>query len=162
MGSVAGPSGEIRTGGDDVLTAKDMVAAKGGQVYNVEQDATVFEAAKLLSEKRVGAVVVTSGPRVIGIFTERDLVNRVVAAGLDPSQTPVGEVMTSPVVCCQPQTTKAECVKVMTERRIRHLPIADHEELVGMISIGDILAQEVADQQSTIQYLHEYMFSQPR
>ena len=145
-----------------MLTAKDMVAAKGGHVYSVEREATVLQAAKLLSEKRVGAVVVTSGPKVIGIFTERDLVNRVVAAGLDPSQTSVGQVMTSPVVCCQPQTTKAECVKVMTERRIRHLPIADHEELVGMISIGDILAQEVADQKSTIQYLHEYMFSQPR
>ena len=145
-----------------MLTAKDMVAAKGGQVYSIDREASVLQAARLLSEKRVGAVVVTSGPKVVGIFTERDLVNRVVAAGLDPSQTGVGQVMTSPVVCCQPQTSKAECVKVMTERRIRHLPVVDREELVGIISIGDILAQEVADQKSTIQYLHEYMFSQPR
>ena len=145
-----------------MLTAINMVAAKGGHVYSVEREATVLQAAKLLSEKRVGAVVVTSGPKVVGIFTERDLVNRVVAAELAPSQTIVGQVMTSPVVCCQPQTTKAECVKVMTERRIRHLPVVDRDELIGIISIGDILAQEVADQKSTIQYLHEYMFSQPR
>ncbi|HUW82066.1 MAG TPA: CBS domain-containing protein [Phycisphaerae bacterium] len=145
-----------------MLTAKDMVAAKGGQVYSIEREASVLQAAKLLSEKRIGAVVVAAGPKVVGIFTERDLVNRVVAAGLDPCQTIVGQVMTSPVVCCQPQTSKSECVKVMTERRIRHLPVVDHEELVGIISIGDILAQEVADQKSTIQYLHEYMFTQPR
>lgn len=144
------------------MKAKDILAEKGQDVYSIDGDATVLEAARLLSEKRIGALPVTAGPRVVGIFTERDLAARVVAAERDPKTTRVAEVMTTPIICCQPDTTKAECVRVMTERRIRHLPVVEGDVLVGIISIGDIMAQEVAGQRDTIRYLHEYMFERPR
>jgi CBS domain-containing protein len=144
------------------MKAKDILAEKGQDVYSIDGDATVLEAARLLSQKRIGALPVTSGPRVVGIFTERDLAARVVAAERDPKTTRVAEVMTTPIICCQPDTTKAECVRVMTERRIRHLPVVEDDVLVGIISIGDIMAQEVAGQRDTIRYLHEYMFERPR
>lgn len=141
-----------------MLRVKDILAAKGREVFSVDKNATALEAAKLLRDKHVGALVVTDGPRVVGIFTERDVVNRLVAGGRDPATTAVHEVMSSPVVCCQLKTSKAECVEVMTARRIRHLPVVEDEQLVGIVSIGDIMAQEVADHQKTIRDLHEYLF----
>ena len=139
-------------------TVQDVLKRKGGDVASVAEDATVTEAAKLMSDRRIGSVVVVDGQKVIGIFSERDVLNRVVAQNRDPSTTHVREVMTTPVACCQPTSDLKECRSVMTEKRIRHIPVVEGNKLVGMISSGDILALERSEQQETIRYLHEYLY----
>lgn len=138
-------------------TVQSILDKKGGDVATAGCDTSVLEAAKLMNERHIGALVVTDGDRAVGIFTERDILRRVVAVGRDPAKTPVREVMTSPMACCRRNTKLVECRTVMTMKRIRHLPVVEDGNLYGMISSGDILATEVADQQATIEYLHEYL-----
>lgn len=140
------------------MTVEDILQRKGHTVHSVAPDDTALEAAKRMNQQRIGAVIVLDPSRgVVGIFTERDILRRVVAECKAPEQTRVGDVMSSPVTCCKPNTTLAECQSVMTQKRLRHLPVVDEGRLVGMISSGDILAQEVEVQQSTIEYLHDYL-----
>ena len=138
-------------------TVRDILSRKGNSVHTVTADTTVLDAARTMNERHVGALVVTRGEKVVGIFTERDILNRVVAQQRDSAQTLVQDVMTSPIACCAPETTRAECRAVMKNRRIRHLPVVDDERLCGIVSIGDILEVEGAEQAETIQYLYEYM-----
>ena len=139
-------------------SAQTILDNKGTDVATVERGDTVFDAAKCMNDKRIGALVVRDGENVIGIFTERDILNRVVAAGLDPKATPVGDVMTSPMACCRRDSRLAECKAVMTSKRIRHLPVVEDGTLYGMISAGDILASECDGKQETIEYLQEYLY----
>ncbi len=141
-------------------SVQTILDAKGSQVFNVAEDHTVLDAAHAMNEHRVGALVVTRSEKVVGIFTERDILNRVVAAGRDPSRTLVREVMSTPVACCTPETTHDECRTVMRTQRIRHLPVVQEERLVGIISIGDVLAAVEASQGQTIRYLYEYMYGE--
>ena len=138
--------------------AESVLEKKGREVATVDRADSVLDAAQEMNRRRIGAVVVRDGDRVVGIFTERDILNRVVAAGLSPASTPVGTVMTSPMAVCGRDTRLAECKAVMTQKRIRHLPVVEEGKLYGIISIGDIMASEVADQQATIEYLHEYLY----
>lgn len=138
--------------------AQSILERKGTDVATIDRSRSVLDAAKIMNERRIGALVVTSGEHVVGIFTERDILCRIVAAGKDAAATPVGDVMTSPMACCRRDTRLAECKTVMTSKRIRHLPVVEGGHLYGLISIGDILASETVDQQATIEYLHEYMF----
>jgi CBS domain-containing protein len=138
--------------------AQSILHKKGADVATVDRKTTVLEAAKTMNQRRIGAVVVTDGDRVVGIFTERDILNRIVAAGKDPKTTRVEEVMTSPMACCRRDTPLADCKAVMSQKRIRHLPVVEDGKLFGLISAGDIVAGEVADQQATIEYLHEYLY----
>ena len=138
-------------------TIKEILENKGQAVFSITEEATVLDAAKTMNERHIGALVVTRGEKVIGIFTERDILNRVVARQRDPAQTVVRDVMTTPVACCSPRSSRAECRGDMRGRRIRHLPVVDDERLVGIVSIGDILQDEGAEQQETIRYLYEYM-----
>ena len=143
-------------------TAQDILANKSGEVAIIEEEATVMEAAKIMSDRRIGSLVVGRREKVVGIFTERDVLNRVVARHLDPLETLVKDVMTTRVACCQPTTKLAECRSVMTEKRIRHLPVVNDGRLLGMISSGDILALEHREQERTIEYLHEYLYEGTR
>lgn len=145
-----------------MVNVGDILATKSGRVTSVEATASVLDAAKLMNQHRIGAVVVTTGDDVIGIFTERDVLNRVVATQKSPAQTIVRDVMTTPVACCQRSTTLDECRSVMTQKRIRHLPVVENNRLLGMISIGDILAKRDEDQQETIRYLHDYLYGNTR
>jgi len=138
--------------------AQSILARKGTNVATIDRSATVLEAATLMNERRIGALVVVSGESAIGIFTERDILVRVVAAGRAPEETIVGDVVTSPMACCRRDTRLAECRAVMTAKRIRHLPVVEEGKLYGLISSGDILAYESANQQATIEYLHEYLY----
>jgi CBS domain-containing protein len=138
--------------------AQSILDRKGTNVATVDRKSSVFDAAKLMNQNRIGCVVVTDGGKVIGIFTERDILMRVVAAGQDPSKTQVEKVMTSPMAVCRRDTRLAECKSVMASKRIRHLPVVEEGKLYGLISSGDILASEVVDQQATIEYLHEYLY----
>ena len=139
-------------------TVQQILETKGKAVFSIAEDATAMDAAKVMNDHHIGALVVTRGEKVVGIFTERDILNRVVAQQRAPAETVVRDVMTTPVACCAPGTSRAECRGVMRGRRIRHLPVVDDDRLVGMISIGDITAREATDQASTIQYLHDYLY----
>lgn len=138
-------------------TVQKIIDKKGGEVFSIGCDANVLDAAKTMNERRIGALVVVRDEKVVGIFTERDILNRVVAEQRDPATTVVEQVMTAPVACCSPETPRAECRAVMRNRRIRHLPVVENERLVGIVSIGDIVEDEGAAQQETIQHLYEYM-----
>lgn len=138
-------------------TVGDLLSCKKGEVFKVTANATVRDAAKAMAQHAIGSVVVAVGDRVEGIFTERDLLNRVVAVEKDMDRTLVKEVMSSPVVCCEPNTRLLECKSIMTEKKLRHLPVVQDGEMIGMLSIGDINARECADQAHTIKYLHDYL-----
>lgn len=139
-------------------TAQTILDRKGTDVATIAKTASVLEAAALMNQRRIGALVVTEQDRVVGIFTERDILNRVVAQEKQPSETVVGDVMTSPMAVCRRDTLLRECRGTMTAKRIRHLPVVEEGKLYGLISAGDVLANEVEDKQSTIEYLHDYLY----
>ncbi|MGH7731454.1 MAG: CBS domain-containing protein [Candidatus Eiseniibacteriota bacterium] len=141
-----------------MATVQTVIDRKGGQVVTIGVAETVLAAATLMNERGIGGLVVVDGGQVAGMFTERDILRRVVAMRRDPSTTPVREVLTSPVAFCRRETTLDECRAVMTEKRIRHLPVVDEKGVCGIVTIGDLMAHEVTDQEATIQYLNEYIF----
>lgn len=143
-------------------TVRTILSEKRQTVASVDSQATVLDAARIMAQQRVGAVVVLRGSTVVGIFTERDLLNRVVAQQLDPATTQVESVMTTPVACCGLNSTRAECRAFMRSRGIRHLPVVEEGRLLGMISIRDILEDVTAEQEQTIQHLFEYMSGELR
>jgi CBS domain-containing protein len=137
---------------------RELLERKGTHVLTIGPAASVLQAALLMNEHRVGALVAVEGGRVVGMFTERDVLMRVVGERRDPEATRVGDVMTAAVVCCSPDTTVDEARGVMRDRRIRHLPVADAEgRLLGLISIGDLNAQLQAAQEQTVFLLTEYI-----
>jgi CBS domain-containing protein len=141
-----------------MATVREILGKKGSDVISVPPTETVVKAAQLMNERGIGGLVVTDGKRLAGIFTERDILRRVVAQRRDPAATKVGDVMTSPVTACALETTVEECAAMMTAKRIRHLPVVGEKGLVGLITIGDVLAYQVSEQQSTIDYMHHFMF----
>ncbi len=140
-------------------TVQDILLRKGNNVVSCPPDMSVRRAAALMNEKSVGGLlVVDEAKQLLGVFTERDILRRVIVPGLDPDQTPVSAVHTSDVVTCLPETSLAECGAIMTARRIRHLPIADANTVYGVVTIGDVMAFRVNEHESTIEYLNSYMF----
>jgi CBS domain-containing protein len=126
-------------------------------VHTITRDATVFEAVRQMAEHNLGALVVVDGAQVAGMFTERDYARRVALMARTSKETPVADVMTSPVLCVSPDRTSEECLALMTERRIRHLPVMDQGRLVGLISIGDLVKDIISEQQFTIDQLEHYI-----
>jgi CBS domain-containing protein len=142
-----------------MATVADILARKGAQVCTTGKDATVLQAALLMNEHRIGSLVVVDEDRVIGMFTERDVLRRVVGEHRDPGTTLVGDVMTTEVACCTLQTTLEEARGAMKNRRIRHLPLVDEDgRLTGLISIGDLNAYDASNQEQTIYLLQEYLY----
>jgi len=139
-------------------TVHSILCRKGAEVLTIDADQSVLAAAERMNERGIGGLVVVEGERMVGIVTERDILRRVVAAERDPALTPVREVMTSPVACCRRDTNLAECRAVMTNQRIRHLPVIDERGLCGIVTIGDLMAHEVSEQEATIEHLHGYIF----
>jgi CBS domain-containing protein len=137
---------------------RDILARKGSTLISVRPADTVLRAATLMNDEGIGGVLVMEGDELAGIFTERDVLRRMVAAGRDPARTAVGEVLTSSVVTCGLQTTIDECAALMTARHIRHLPVREASGLVGLVTIGDVLAFQVSEQQSTIEQMNNYLF----
>lgn len=134
-----------------------VLETKGTAVWTIDKDRTARDAARLMHERHIGSVIVMSGDIILGIFTERDLMNRVVAEDRDPKSTRVADVMTGRIAICSRDTTLEACRSAMTRNKIRHLPVVEDGKLLGIISSGDILARELKDQEETIRYLHEYM-----
>jgi len=141
-----------------VATVQSILAKKGSDIISVAPGETVLKAAQLMNERGIGGLVVTEGKRLSGIFTERDILRRVVAQRRDPTTTKVADVMTTPVTACGPDTPIDDCAAMMTAKRIRHLPVVGDTGLVGVITIGDVLAYQVSEQQATIDYMHHFMF----
>ena len=141
-----------------MATVDAILSAKGSQVLTVGPDASVLQAVILMNDHKVGALVVTTGKDVAGMFTERDLLRRVVGESRDPATTRVAEVMTTEVVCCTPATSLEEARGAMKNRRIRHLPVVVDGQLCGLISIGDLNAHQITSQEHTIHLMHEYLY----
>jgi CBS domain-containing protein len=136
-----------------------ILSEKGSTVIRISGDATVFEAVKAMVEANVGAILVTGADpdQIQGIFTERDYLRRIAVEGRTDRDTPVREVMSSPVIAVDPDTSVEEAMALFTDRRIRHAPVVDDDVLVGMISIGDLVRMQSAQQSFKIQYLTEYI-----
>ena len=141
-----------------MATLGDLLATKGSGVVAVQPSDTVLQAANLMNDLNIGGVVVLDGDRLAGIFTERDVLRRVVAQELDPATTPVAEVMTTPVITCPPELVLEDCAALMTQRGVRHLPVQDRTGLVGVVSIRDLLAYKVSEQQATLDQMTHYLY----
>jgi CBS domain-containing protein len=142
-----------------MATVRDILATKGTHVLSVGPEATVLDAALLMNEHKIGSLMVLDGGQLLGIITERDILQRVVVPRRDPGETTVLDVMTTEVICCQPHTAIDEARGVMKNRRIRHLPVVDDaRRLCGLISIGDLNAYQANDQEKTIYVLQEYIY----
>jgi IMP dehydrogenase len=138
---------------------RDILARKGGALHTIDAGATVLEAARAMNAHGIGGLVVREGGAPAGIFTERDILRRVVGEERDPATTVVRDVMTSPVLTCTPETSLEECAALMTARRLRHLPVVGADGLAGMVTIGDVMAFQVFEQQTTIEDLNRYIYA---
>jgi CBS domain-containing protein len=136
---------------------RDVLSEKGGAVHTIPVGATVREAVQQMNDSSVGSLVVLQLGQIVGIFTERDVLRRVVDTGLHPGVARVSDVMTAPVVTIDPGTRVTEAMEMMTNNRMRHLPVIDGGELVGMISIGDLLRWVTRAQQDDIESMKEYI-----
>lgn len=141
-----------------MLTAHDILRTKGNSIYAVRPTDTVLDALAVMAEYDIGAVLVLDGTRLTGIFTERDYARKVVLAGRSSKESPVSTVM-SHVVCVAPNRSIEECMALMTDKRVRHLPVVDHKRVVGLVSIGDLVKETIADQRFMITQLQLYIAS---
>ena len=142
-----------------MTTLKMLLKDKGHDVWSVHPDDTVLDAIKMLAEKDIGALIVIKDDKPVGIFTERDYARNVYLKGKSSLDTAVRDVMVAPVICVKPDKTVNECMALMTAKRFRHLPIMDGDELVGMVSIGDLVKSVIAEQQFTIEQMEHYIHS---
>jgi CBS domain-containing protein len=140
-------------------TVRDVLKVKGQAVWCVEMGSTVFEALGRMAEKEVGALVVMDGARLAGIISERDYARKIILLGRTSPNTLVEEIMTSHVAYTHLEQSIEECMAIMTDKRIRHLPVIDEGKLVGIISIGDLVKSIIADQQFIIEQLERYITS---
>jgi CBS domain-containing protein len=139
---------------------QDILSSKGSTVHSISSDSTVLQAVQKMNQQKIGALMVMDDDdRVLGIFTERDVLRRVVGELRDPGHVRVGDVMTKDVICCAPDADLDEVGAIMKNRRIRHLPVCgDDGRMHGMISIGDLNAFNASQQEATITFLNDYVF----
>ena len=140
-------------------TLKQLLGAKGSQVFSIRPDAKVIEALQMMAQKDVGALVVTDGDELVGILSERDYARKVILQGRSSNDVPVREIMTSGVITVDPSVTVEECMALVTRKRIRHLPVCEHGALIGVVSIGDLVKEVIAEQEQTIKQLESYIHS---
>lgn len=142
-----------------MTTVKQLLAEKGQHVWTIDPDKTVLDAIRLLAEKDVGALVVVDGGQPVGMFSERDYVRKVYLKGKTSPTTLVHEVMSTPVVSVGYNHTVEQCMAIMTNRRIRHLPVVENGKLVGIVSIGDLVNSIIREQNQLIEQLESYIHS---
>jgi CBS domain-containing protein len=138
---------------------KEILEAKGHRVWSVEPDTSVYDAIKLMADKEIGALLVIQDGKLVGLISERDYARKVILQGRASKTTPVSEIMTSRVIYAQPDQNVEECMALMTEKRIRHLPVMDQDRLVGIISIGDLVKSIIVEQKFIIEQLEKYITS---
>ncbi len=138
-------------------TVQQLLDEKGHDIQSVHPDDSVFDAIQKLASANIGSLIVIEDDRPVGIFTERDYARNVILRGKSSPTTPVREVMTTRVVYARPEQTVEECMAVMTDKHIRHLPVMRDQKLIGMISIGDLVKSIIADQKFTIEQLEHFI-----
>ena len=138
-------------------TIRQLLDRKGDEVWTIGADASVYAAVELMAKKEVGALVVVDGARPVGIVSERDYARKVILAGRSSKKAHVADIMTTEVVHVAPEATVDECMVLMTERRIRHLPVVSEGRLIGMISIGDLVKTIIEEQKFVIEQLESYI-----
>jgi signal-transduction protein with cAMP-binding, CBS, and nucleotidyltransferase domain len=138
-------------------TVSEILGDKGRDVLKIDASASVFEAVEQMVAANVGSLLVTDGGDIVGIVTERDYLRRVTLEGRTDRDTAVGEIMTSPLVVVKPETSIDECMAVMTDRRIRHVPVVEEGDVIGLVSIGDVVKFKSKQQSFEIQYLTDYI-----
>ena len=139
-----------------MTTVRQLLDGKGRQVYSLPPQAPVLEAIRLMAEHRIGALLVMNGESLAGIVSERDYALKVILPGRG-SDTPVRDVMSSPVLTVSPDATVQQCMQLVTDKRVRHLPVVEGGRVVGMISIGDLVKAVIAEQQHQIEQLESYI-----
>jgi CBS domain-containing protein len=142
-----------------MVTAEGLLSRKGGVLYSIGPDEPVLQAIRLMAEHSIGAVLVMQDTGLLGIVSERDYARKVVLRGRSSSDTTVGEIMSSPVITVAPADSLDDCMRLMTTRRIRHLPVAEGGRVLGMLSIGDLVKAVIDEQKRTIEELELYIRS---
>ena len=140
-------------------TVKDILKTKGSDVISIDVKQSVYEAVLLMDKNRIGSLVVTKDGELAGVMTERDYACKVIVKGKQSKSTPVGDIMSGKLVVVNPGTTINECMALMTDKRIRHLPVLSDGELVGLISIGDVVKVVIDEQNFVIEQLESYIHS---
>jgi CBS domain-containing protein len=140
-------------------TVTELLRRKGHAILSVSPDVPVFEALTVMAEKNVGALLVLEGDRLVGILSERDYARKVILKGKSSREIPVREIMSSHVLYVRPEQTIEDCMALMTDKRVRHLPVFEGEKLVGVVSIGDVVKAIIAEQSFVIEQLQNYIRS---
>jgi CBS domain-containing protein len=135
----------------------EILKTKGHDVWTVSPDSTVYDALQMMADKNVGALMVLESDKLVGVFSERDYARKVILKGKASKDTPVSDIMSTEPVCVRPDQTIAACMDLMTNKRIRHLPVLDEGRLVGLISIGDVVKAIISEQEFAIQQLEHYI-----
>jgi CBS domain-containing protein len=142
-----------------MTTVRQLLDRKDRAVFSVGPEAPVLEAIRAMAEHHVGALLVMSGEVLAGIVSERDYARKVILRGRSSSDTPVRDIMTSPVLTVAPETSVEQCMQLVTDKRVRHLPVVEAGRVVGMVSIGDLVKAVIAEQQQQIEQLESYIHS---
>ncbi len=138
-------------------TVKQVLRVKGQGFAGIGPEATAYDALEIMAEKNIGALLVVEDGKLVGVFSERDYARKVILKGKSSKNTVVRDLMSAPPICVDPATTLRECMVLMTENRIRHLPVLTEGVLTGVVSIGDVVNMIISDQESTIEELEEYI-----
>ena len=142
-----------------MISVRQLLDRKGRQVFAIAPGAAVLEAIRVMAERHVGALLVMEGEALSGIVSERDYARKVILKGRSSADTPVRDIMTAAVITVEPETPVEKCMQIMTERRVRHLPVIEGGHVAGMISIGDLVKAVIAEQQQHIEQLESYIHS---
>lgn len=134
-----------------------LLKKKGYDVWSIAPDASVYDAIHLMAEKGVGALIVMDGPKLVGVISERDYARKIILEGRSSENTKISEIMSSEVITVGPDNRIEECMAMMTERRIRHLPVLDGDKVLGIISLGDLVKYIIAEQQFVIEQMERYI-----
>jgi CBS domain-containing protein len=142
-----------------MTTVRQLLDHKGRAIFSVDPEAPVLEAIRAMAAHHVGALLVMQGEALRGIVSERDYARKVILLGRSSADTPVRDIMSSPVITVSPDTSVQTCMQLMTDKRVRHLPVVDAARIVGMVSIGDLVRAVIAEQQQHIEQLEQYIHS---
>lgn len=140
-----------------MTSVRQLLDEKGHDVWSIHPGASVFEAIEEMAQRDIGSLVVLEDGKILGIFTERHYARKVFLKGKSSPKTPIREIMTSRAICARPEQTVEQCMAVMSENRVRHLPILDGDRLVGIVSIGDLVKSIIAEQKFEIEQLTHYV-----